>query len=268
MTIRRRVRRWSRRGRRRRSRRSVRRWLMVCSRRSPLTEVAMTGPSHSRRAGMANPVVFPVPAGPMTATECWASVAMSLRWTVPRVRRPGWGRRIRRGLRSRGLAHRADSPSEELLMAVVPAVADRTDGNQNRHEEDEGGVVGERAGKQVAGCRWPCLDRLSRVGDEFPEDEGALREGNGQPGAGPEAGGDLAGGPHHQAGCHQAAGDDGEDLLTVRAVRCRVGHRSMPRCRAVRCRLCGSVMRVRRSGAWQAPQRQARGVGWVHPSGQ
>ena len=79
---------------------------------------------------------------------------------------------------------------------------------------------------------------------------------------------DLAGGPHHQAGCYQAAGDDGEDLLAIRTVRRGVGHRSMPRCRAVRCGWLHSVMRVRRSGVWQAPQRQARGVGWVQPSGQ
>ena len=68
---------------------------------------------------MAKPVVLPVPAGPMTATECWASVAMSRRWTVPRVSRPGWGLRMRRGLRSRGLAQRADLETCPVLVDHV-----------------------------------------------------------------------------------------------------------------------------------------------------
>ena len=44
--------------------------------RSPLTEVATTGPSHSKMAGTARPVVLPDWVGPSTRTECRASVAM------------------------------------------------------------------------------------------------------------------------------------------------------------------------------------------------
>src|SRR6516225_6356910 len=52
--------------------------------RSAFTDVATTGPSHSKRAGMARPVVLPDCVGPRTSTEWRASVARR-----PRPRRPG-----------------------------------------------------------------------------------------------------------------------------------------------------------------------------------
>ena len=47
----------------------------VSRRRSVLTEVATTGPCHSRIAGIANPVVLPVCVGPTTITDCRGSAA-------------------------------------------------------------------------------------------------------------------------------------------------------------------------------------------------
>ena len=45
-------------------------------------------------------------------------------------------------------------------MLGVPAVADRNDGEQNRHEDDERAVVGERPREDAGTGRWPCLDRV------------------------------------------------------------------------------------------------------------
>ena len=49
----------------------------------------MTGPAHSRIAGIARPVVFIVCVGPNTITDWRGSAASSARPAVPTVRRPG-----------------------------------------------------------------------------------------------------------------------------------------------------------------------------------
>ena len=64
---------------------------MLASSRSVLTDVAMTGPSHSRNAGIAKPAVLPHPVGPTTARLVWVSAATSRERSVPSVRRPRVG---------------------------------------------------------------------------------------------------------------------------------------------------------------------------------
>ena len=54
-----------------------------------MTDVATTGPCHSRIAGMAKPVVLPVWVGPTTITDCRGSAATSRPSTRPSVSRPG-----------------------------------------------------------------------------------------------------------------------------------------------------------------------------------
>ena len=70
------------------------RWARVARSRSGFTEVARSGPDHSRTAGMTRPVVFELPVGPNTSTE-WQSSAASNRPKRPGVRpkmtRPGSG---------------------------------------------------------------------------------------------------------------------------------------------------------------------------------
>ena len=70
-------------------------------------EVATTGPCHSRIAGIAKPVVFPVCVGPTTIADCLDSVATSRPPARPRISRPGLLSRTSRARRSPGRAQRA-----------------------------------------------------------------------------------------------------------------------------------------------------------------
>ncbi len=88
-----------------------------CS-RSVLTDVATTGPGHSRIAGMANPVVLPVWVGPITIADCRGSAKTSLPLTRPSVKRTE--RPPRRRRRSPERAHCA-------LCAVSPPLLRRAE---------------------------------------------------------------------------------------------------------------------------------------------
>ena len=96
------------------------RWARVALMTSGLTEVARTGPVHSRMAGMTTPAVLKLPGGPKTRTE-WQSSAASSRPNAPLVRpritRPGWGWWIRSGRSSRGVAQVADPAAGRLARA-------------------------------------------------------------------------------------------------------------------------------------------------------
>jgi hypothetical protein len=96
------------------------RWARVAFMTSGLTEVASTGPAHSRMAGMTTPAVLKLPGGPKTRTE-WQSSAASSRPNAPPVRprttRPGWGWRIRSARSSRGVAQVADPAAGRLTRA-------------------------------------------------------------------------------------------------------------------------------------------------------
>ena len=84
---------------------------------SGLTEVARTGPVHSRMAGMTTPAVLKLPGGPKTSTERQSSAARSCPNALlvrPRITRPVWGLRICRGRSSRGLAQVADPAAGRL----------------------------------------------------------------------------------------------------------------------------------------------------------
>ena len=82
----------------------------VSRNRSFLTDVARIGPVHSRRAGTARPVVFPVCVGATTMTDCRASAAIRRRWWRPSVTRPAAGLRTVSRRRSRVRAQRAPRP--------------------------------------------------------------------------------------------------------------------------------------------------------------
>src|SRR5436305_1034661 len=59
---------------------------MLASSRSFFTLVAITGPSHSNSAGIANPAVLPQPLGPITATLACGSAAANRRPTRHKIR--------------------------------------------------------------------------------------------------------------------------------------------------------------------------------------
>jgi hypothetical protein len=96
------------------------RWARVALMTSGLTEVARTGPVHSRMAGMTTPAVLKLPGGPNTRTE-WQSSAASSRPKAPparpRITRPGCGWRTRSGRSSRGVAQVADPAAGRLTRA-------------------------------------------------------------------------------------------------------------------------------------------------------
>ena len=83
---------------------SAARALSVSRRRSVLTEVATTGPCHSRMAGMAKPVVLPVWVGPITIADWRDSAATRWPSTRPRLRRPGSGADVSEACEGRGRA--------------------------------------------------------------------------------------------------------------------------------------------------------------------
>ena len=108
---------------------------------------------------------------------------------------------------------------------------------------------------------------LGGAGEELPEQAWALSERCLGPLAGVEQRGELESCPGSETADDQGCCCDGEDCLAVGMPT--LGVHAMPRSSMPLDRVFrASCWRARRRGSWQASQGHARGVGWVHASGQ
>jgi hypothetical protein len=117
---------------------------IVSRRRSVLTLVASTGPSHSRIAGIARPVVLPACVGPMTSVEWSGSQQTSFRPRRPSVTRRGAGCRRSGGRSWRVVAQRARSPGDGPLTSTCGASesAELPDDSRNPTSSNPGQITG------------------------------------------------------------------------------------------------------------------------------
>ena len=177
---------------------------------------------------MANPVVLPVPAGPMTATECWASVATSFPFDGAEGETSRLGAAYQEGLQVSGF--RPSGPVIVLSSVALPETPPVSDDDDcSECQENEDWVVGGGSRNQPDGLVRPGAVRVSRVADESDEDAGAVEERRGEPLSSPDPSGQLSGGPHQDTGDGDDTCGDGEGLLTVGQFDLRlVGHRPSP----------------------------------------